>query len=643
MLPEFYSQGNGNFRDVNQNRRCDDYFAPFVGDFNIKSFYSLLQPDGGNPLGVEKITYRLMEDGKPYDFTPGGLYNKLLADTSLTDAERNEKFEKMITEAEPLVNGRFIEGYWTDHWTYNLDLIETYLQIFPEKEEELLFTDDYTWFRPQAGVQKRTKRYAKTDKGIRQYHAVEEEGFEAKEGCENVLLVCDNYGKGNVIRASLMEKLVALSLVKFAALDAYGMGVEMEGGKPGWYDALNGLSGLLGSSVTELCELSRNIDFTAKVVRKYNKPISMLEEMADFFEQMMAVASKNKEEVMAPGESMNFWNEANDAKEAYRAKVYAGLSGKHREIAADVVAAALEEWLAIVNAGIEKATQTKDGICPSYFYYTVTEYKDVEDGVMPLHFEQNHMPLFLEGAVRFLKLPNAMETKEKLYAKVKESDLYDNKLSMYKVNASLADTTFEVGRCTAFTPGWLENESIWLHMEYKYLLELLKSGLYTEYFADLQKAAVPFLDPAVYGRSVYENSSFIASSANPDPRTHGRGFVARLSGSTAEFIQMWALMMFGKTPFIQENGKLKMQLQPILPAYLIPDDGQVEAVFLGTARVTYHFPEKKDYVPGSYEVKSVTVTAKNGTVWTTEGAVVDTEAAEAVRNGQVEKIDVTIQ
>lgn len=25
MLPEFYSQGNGNFRDVNQNRRCDTF------------------------------------------------------------------------------------------------------------------------------------------------------------------------------------------------------------------------------------------------------------------------------------------------------------------------------------------------------------------------------------------------------------------------------------------------------------------------------------------------------------------------------------------------------------------------------------------------------------------------------------------
>ena len=54
MLPEFYSQGNGNFRDVNQNRRCDTFFAPFVGRKNIQEFYSSwIQADWYNPLGVE--------------------------------------------------------------------------------------------------------------------------------------------------------------------------------------------------------------------------------------------------------------------------------------------------------------------------------------------------------------------------------------------------------------------------------------------------------------------------------------------------------------------------------------------------------------------------------------------------------------
>lgn len=640
MLPEFYSQGNGNFRDVNQNRRSDNFFAPFVGDFNIKSFYSLLQPDGCNPLGVEKITYRTMRDGKPYDFTPGMLYNELLNDTTLSEEARETRFEQIIADAEPLVNGNFLEGYWTDHWTYNLDLIESFLQIYPDKEEELLFEDSYTWFRPQAGINPRRKRYEKTEKGIRQYHAVREH-LKAKDGCENELLICDNYGAGNVVRASLLEKLVVLCLTKFAALDAYGMGIDMEGGKPGWYDALNGLPGLIGSSVNELCELSRNLEYTISVLNKYGKDVALLVEMADFYEKMKALSFACKDELLAEGESMNFWNQCGDIKESYRAVLYdQGVNGEKKKLSAKDLAETLTNWLEIVNAGLKKAVKLSGDICPSYFYYEVTEYVE-EDGILPVHFKQHMLPLFLEGAVRYLKLPRGVEEQKDLYQHVKKSALYDEKLSMYKVNASLKDTTFEVGRCTAFIPGWLENESIWLHMEYKYLLELLKSGLYKEYFEDFHKAAVPFLNPKTYGRSVYENSSFIASSANVDERTHGRGFVARLSGSTAEFIQMWTLMMFGKTPFVMEGDALSVKFAPVLPEYLIPEDGIVEAKFLGSIDVTYHLGEKKDYIPGEYSVEGITVLYEDETVATFAGAIYG-QTANDIRNKKVKSIDVNI-
>lgn len=63
------------------------------------------------------------------------------------------------------------------------------------------------------------------------------------------------------------------------------------------------------------------------------------------------------------------------------------------------------------------------------------------------------MPYFLEGPVRYLKLPVEQGEKRALYEAVKESDLYDGELSMYKVNASLADSSFELGRARAFTPG----------------------------------------------------------------------------------------------------------------------------------------------------------------------------------------------
>ncbi|WDU83829.1 hypothetical protein [Caloramator sp. Dgby_cultured_2] len=165
---------------------------------------------------------------------------------------------------------------------------------------------------------------------------------------------------------------------------------------------------------------------------------------------------------------------------------------------------------------------------------------------------------------------------------------------MYKVNASLNKETIEIGRARAFTPGWLENESIWLHMEYKYMLELLKSGLYKEYYDDFKNVLIPFMDASVYGRSPLENSSFIASSANVDESIHGTGFVARLSGATAEFLSMWRLMFVGKKPFKIINGKLTLSFNPVLPEWLFDEENKVSFNFLGRCRVTYYNPSRKN-------------------------------------------------
>ena len=43
----------------------------------------------------------------------------------------------------------------------------------------------------------------------------------------------------------MISKLIILGMLKFSTLDPFGMGVEMEGGKPGWNDAMNGLPGTI--------------------------------------------------------------------------------------------------------------------------------------------------------------------------------------------------------------------------------------------------------------------------------------------------------------------------------------------------------------------------------------------------------------
>ena len=63
---------------------------------------------------------------------------------------------------------------------------------------------------------------------------------------------------------------------------------------------------------------------------------------------------------------------------------------------------------------------------------------------------------------------------------------------MYKTSASLEDAGNEIGRLRAFTPGWLERESVFLHMEYKYLYAVLKAGLYERFYEDLRTTLIPF-------------------------------------------------------------------------------------------------------------------------------------------------------
>ena len=274
---------------------------------------------------------------------------------------------------------------------------------------------------------------------------------------------------------------------------------------------------------------------------------------------------------------------------------------------------------------------------PSYFAFEATDYVEENGGIRVNEFKAIVVPRFLESYVHNFRLKHSEERKHQLYDEVRDG-LYDEKLKMYKVNESLEKASFELGRCKAFTPGWLENESIWLHMEYKYLLELIKNGLYEEFIEDFRTCAVPFMDPDVYGRSTLENSSFIASSANPNPKIHGRGFVARLSGSTAEFIDMYEIMMFGRNIFsYSESEGLIFAPKPLIPSYLIGDDLTIKTKLLGRTRVIYKLPSKKDYIPGRYNVRGISADGK-----AFMGSYVTGDDAEAIRSGFTKTIEITL-
>ncbi|MBR1583950.1 MAG: hypothetical protein IJ662_00230 [Clostridia bacterium] len=616
MSPEYFSQGNGNFRDVCQNRRCDVLFHPWVGDANIRMFFSLLQSDGYNPLVIDRMTFRaqdaaaalrhVAEADRPQaeallqgNITPGQL--ALAAQRwHLTDVDAAGFVNEVLSHAKAEPNATFSEGYWSDHWTYSLDLIESYLAVWPERKESLLFgAADYPWYETRALILPYEKRRAETPTGVRQVHYLDMERKAASGG----KWMREDHGRGKTAYSTLIEKMALLCAVKYAALDPLGIGVQMEGGKPGWYDALNGLPGLFGSSVAESCELKRLLRFTIDALKERGGAIALYEEMAELLRALPALA----------------WQGRTEALEAYREKTADGVAGPKAPIDAREAVALLSAMERAVDDGLRRAVEIGNGICPTYFMFP--------DG------EGRPLPLFLEGPVRWLKLDVPKEEKRAMAARVKASGLYDGKLRMYKVNESLKDLTYEAGRCKAFTPGWLENESIWLHMEYKYLLELLRSGLYEEYEQALDTAAVPFMDPAVYGRSVYENVSFLASSANPNPAFHGRGFVARLSGSTVEFLSMWQEMMFGPAPFAWREGRLQLALAPMIPTRLIPRDGLVEATLLGQCLVRYHITGQGSLIPGRYGVDRYVV---NGA----EYPALPDPIARAVRDGGIDQMDV---
>ena len=100
--------------------------------------------------------------------------------------------------------------------------------------------------------------------------------------------------------------------------------------------------------------------------------------------------------------------------------------------------------------------------------------------------------------------------------------------------------------------------------------------------------------------------------------------------------------MFGKNPFVMTENGLAVQFAPVLPEYLIPEDGMVEAKFIGKTLVTYKFQEKKDYIPGQYEITNISIKWNNGDVTDAEGCICGKDA-EAIRNGEAEEIVVIIK
>jgi hypothetical protein len=674
----FFSQGPGNFRDVVQNRRNDVIFQPKIGSFNVRMFLSFIQADGYEPLSVEAVVFTIDDktlcdniatiavgpaDGHRAQrealseilnkgpFRPGQLFQLMTEQNIFLMVSRQEFIDLVAQAATSTPMAVYKKGFWADHWTYYLDMIESYLSIYPDGEERLMFETKLPYFFSPASVQPRSKKYVENLSFEGDHNHIQQLDATIDDEAKLVFMkqfITEDTGwysltanwqhdeTGQMLKSSAFAKLFLLATLKMASRDPAGMGIEYEAGRPGWDDANNGIPGMLGSGMPETFELKALIQYLVRVARQYKRKVEVPVELFQLYEaineNVLLLDAYDEPKTFQKEVSwifFSFWDNVSTAREIYRAQTKVTFSGNTSPVDPDSMIRNLNRWIDEIDRGINRAMLTgtsglgdggNDFVVPTYFAYHITNWKRTGEHnknghplVVPLNMTLRHLPLFLEGPTRQLKTVNETIAKD-IYSKVRNSSLYDKELKMYTVSASLEDQPIEMGRSTAFAPGWLENQSVWLHMSYKFYLQLLQHGMFTEFFEEVRSGGLlPFMDPKTYGRSPMQCSSFIASSAFEDPDVRGRGFLGRLSGSTSEFLSMWSIMFIGIKPFYIDSitGELRMQLVPTLPAWVFqthdfslenlggggtPGIPQVSFKLFSSITVRYHNEEMKDII-----------------------------------------------
>jgi hypothetical protein len=240
---------------------------------------NLLQLDGFNPLVVRARYLSLdrrqaaavvkkhlrtaaprVEDQLVKPFVIGAVLKRIEDDGIGYRTGREALAGALLEAGRPVETSFHAQGYWTDHWFYNLDLLESFEGVSPEGVRDLLYRRDLTFYDSAFVVMPRKDKYVVKGQRMWQQEAVREDGAKREmigRRAADPCLVRTNYGKGAVYRTTLAAKFLCLVANKAASLDAFGIGMEMESEKPDWCDAMNGLPGRFGSSLSESLELKR--------------------------------------------------------------------------------------------------------------------------------------------------------------------------------------------------------------------------------------------------------------------------------------------------------------------------------------------------------------------------------------------------
>lgn len=283
----------GNWRDIFQNWEPLAYAYPEFVESMISTFLNATTVDGYNP-------YRITQHGVDWELPEPG---------------------------NPWAN----IGYWSDHQiVYLLKLLEISVKLHPGKLEGFLARPLFSY----SNVPYRIKTYA--DLSTDPYNTIDvdwdlERQIEArvqKDGTDGKLVYAPD---GQVLRASLAEKLLTLLLAKLANFVPEG-GIWMNTQRPEWNDANNALVGK-GLSVVTLCYLLRYLVFCRELLRQSGLatlPLSL--EVYTFYHRVSEIMNRFQSNLQASftdGQRRLMMDALGGAGSDYRWSYYLhGLAGK---------------------------------------------------------------------------------------------------------------------------------------------------------------------------------------------------------------------------------------------------------------------------------------------------------------------------
>ena len=154
-------------------------------------------------------------------------------------------------------------------------------------------------------------------------------------------------------------------------------------------------------------------------------------------------------------------------------------------------------------------------------------------------------------------------------------------------------------------------------------------------FSRKSKPPSSLLDPAVYGRSTLENSSFIASTVNPDPHawTRFRGKAERIDGRIPKHVDYDDGR---KKVFRYEGSQLQLHLNPVLPAWLFDENQKCPSSSLGCqGDVSQRARAANTYGQDGVTIQRLTLTTVGGDSIEVDGPLITGELAHEVRNGNI--------